>query len=148
LNLDRLGTDRNRSGPVGPVPTGSVNPAQTCSAVSSRYRCPTGRPGPPVARSGQTGPARCGPLRAMGHTGRVTYGHGSRPRAMARSVGHFIGPRATRATDPRIGPQPARCFKLQNNSFTGFTGQRTRPPADCGPRKRPMARPATGLGRS
>jgi hypothetical protein len=41
LNLDRLGTDRNRSGPVrpvptvsGPVPTGSVNPACVAACVA------------------------------------------------------------------------------------------------------------------
>jgi hypothetical protein len=61
------------------------------------YRWPTGRPVPPVARSGRTGLARCGPRRATGCSGRTTPGYGPRPRPMARSVGHFNGPRATRA---------------------------------------------------
>jgi hypothetical protein len=46
---------------------------------------------------GRTGLARCGPRRATGRSGRTTPGYGPRPRPMARSVGHFDGPRATRA---------------------------------------------------
>jgi hypothetical protein len=55
----------------------------TTRTTRRRYRCPTGRPGPPVARSGRTGPARCGPRQATGRTGpdhtglrAVTSAHG------------------------------------------------------------------------
>jgi hypothetical protein len=86
----------------------------TCGA----YRCTTGRPDPHVARSGRIGPPRYGPLRATGHTGRTTYGLGSRPRPMARSTGHFIGPRITRAAFDRATGQSAQ---YQNKSQVNLT---------------------------
>jgi hypothetical protein len=68
--------------------------------------------GPARPARGPLGPnraARCGPRRATGRSGRTTPGYGPRPRPMARSVGHFDGPRATRiAFSPgrATGPPP------------------------------------------
>jgi hypothetical protein len=82
------------------------------------YRCTTGRPDPLVACSGRIGPARYGPLRATGHTGRTTYGLGPRPRPMAWSTSHFIGPQITRAAFDRATGQYAW---YQNKSQINFT---------------------------
>jgi hypothetical protein len=70
--------------------------ATACSAPLS-YRCTTGQPDPPVARSGRIGPARYGPLRATGHTGRTTYRLGPRLRPMAR-------PRVILSAHGSLGP--------------------------------------------
>jgi hypothetical protein len=85
---------------------------------SSKLQMYNGRPDPPVARSGRIGPARYGPLRATGHTGRTTYGLEPRLRPMARSTGHFIGPRITRAAFDRATGQSAQ---YQNESQIHLT---------------------------
>jgi hypothetical protein len=68
-----------------------------------QYRCSTGRPDPPVARSGRTGLARYGPHRATGRTGpnhtglrAATSAHGPVRGPFWRATGHsgrvFTGP--------------------------------------------------------
>jgi hypothetical protein len=66
-------------------------------------------------------PARAGPCRhAAGRIGpraapdRASTVPGPRPRPMARSVGHFVGPRATWATLHRATAQPG------TNIFSDF----------------------------
>jgi hypothetical protein len=58
------------------------------------------------------------------------------------------GPLGPLIHGPGHSPPVVSNFKITvSTGNAGFTGQRTGPHADCGPRKRPMARPATGPGR-
>jgi hypothetical protein len=116
-----MGIDVQRAGPVRPWPA-RAGPGQP---TAGRYGLRATRAGSPADRGRALGPWP-GPwviLSARGPLGPLIHGPGHNPPVVSN-------------------------FKITlSTGNAGFTGQRTRPPADCGPRKRPMARPATGPGR-